>query len=76
MTTIINGVQMMDRGEIWSVKRTSTDGVETEVACPEGEDEARLLHSAFGGKLWKRIMYVTEGEEVSPEPAVPADDLL
>jgi len=71
---IINGETMMDRGEIWSVKRTSSDGEVTEVACPEGEDEARLLQSAFGGKLWKRIMYVTEGEEVAPDPAVPADD--
>lgn len=66
MTMRIDDQEIMDRGEVWSVKETSTDGVVTEIAFPEGENDARRYQAVFGGKLWKRAMYVTGGEEVEP----------
>jgi hypothetical protein len=64
------GEEIVDRTEVWSVKQSSTDGEVSETTCPEGEVEARRLQSAFGGIVWVRTLYVTEGraaEEVSDE---------
>lgn len=63
----VNDEEIMDRGEVWSVKETSTDGAENEIAFPEGEADARRWQKMYGGKLWKRQMYVTAGEEVAEE---------
>ena len=61
----INGEEIMDRFEVWSVRQRSTDGEVSEVACPDGEGEARRLQKVFGGQIWKRTGYVTAGGPVA-----------
>lgn len=69
----IDGEEIVDRTEIWSVKQKSSDGEVREIACPEGESEARRLQAVFGGQLWRRAMYVTVGR---PEEALSDEETL
>ena len=72
----INDLEIEDRTEIWSVVQASTDGDEREIACPDGEVEARTLQKAFGGKLQKRLMFVTAPVAVAEESDAALADLL
>jgi hypothetical protein len=72
----INDEEVMDRYEIWSVIQKSSDGVEREVAIPEGEADARRFQKTFGGQLWKRYGYSTVGEPIAEEPDEDLLDLV
>lgn len=76
MAMFVDGEQIMDRTELWSVKQASTDGEDREIAFPEGEAEARKFQIAFGGRLWKRAMFVTEGEEVAAVSLEETQDMM
>lgn len=67
MSIAIDGEKVAERWEIWSVKRKSTDGEEVEIVF-EGENDARLDEKFYGGKLWVRTCYTTEGREADSEP--------
>ena len=75
MAAKISG-QEVESFEIWSVKQKSTDGEVIEIACHDGEHEARTIQKFYGGKLWKRIGYSTAGEEVAEEAEEPDLDLV
>lgn len=68
MTMTINQEEIVDRMQVWAVKQDSSDGVDREVAFPEGEIEARRFQKSYGGQLWVRDMYVTAGHAVDEEP--------
>lgn len=63
----IDGELIVDRYEVWSIKRTSTDGEVTELAF-EDEQAARLEHAFYGGRLWVRQCFASEGHEVEMTP--------
>ena len=70
MSMTIDGEEIVDRYEIWSVRQKSSDGAEREIACPDGEVEARSMQAGFGGVVWVRKGFVTEGhpaEDISDE---------
>lgn len=60
---VARGEEIVDEVEVWSVKFTSSDGVPSEISFPDGEVDARRHQDAFGGELWVRTMYITEGRE-------------
>lgn len=72
----IDGETIIDRGEIWSVRQVSSDGEPSELAFPEGEVEARRHQHAFGGMLWVRQMFVTEGHEAEQVTDAELMDML
>lgn len=72
MSILINGENVVDTFELWTIKRISTDGEEIVIAFPD-EGQARLDHKIYGGKLFRHNCYVTEGEEV---PEGDTEDLL
>lgn len=63
MSMLINGTNVVDTFEIWTVKRRSTDGEEVEIAFPEGDEAARLDQKVYGGKIFVRTCYVAEGTD-------------
>ena len=69
----VEGEEITGSFEIWSVKRQSTDGAESEIVFDEGEEAARLDHHFFGGHLWVRTAYTTDGHEVMADEPATAD---
>lgn len=63
MTVRIDDEVIESTFEIWSVKRTSTDGQDAEVTFDD-EESARLDQRFFGGKLWLRRGFASVGHEV------------
>jgi hypothetical protein len=63
MSMSINGEQIMEVFEIWAIERKSSDQ-ETIRTVFTDENQARLDHKFFGGKLMVHNCYVAQGTEV------------